>query len=1375
MSFRRFVVAVCAAAMASYGAGVVAEEAEEEAAVGLAAVEVEADDEAEDEEEDIEEVVVTGSFIRRSTFDLPSPTDTITELDIELAATPDIGDIIFDQTYQIGVNANSAPFEFNTADDQGGPSGAEVFPNLRGLGTRATMTMMDGHRVPANVTGYSFWTRRAGSDVTNLYPGIAIGRVETILDGASALYGSEAVSGVINFIPRKNFDGLLVNYEAQQPEGTTPSKRLGLLAGAQGERTSAIFALEIRDQDSISATERPDFIVNSTGWTGQLLPTYGEREQSLPGDWRVPSRFSNGQLENPPLAGWQRFDSGNAPPGWIQTSGPWFRYPEGYPGQNQYEHMGERFGYATSRADNQGQIRMLRRYDPGCGYPFGGGHDDLGDPSTANEFGLGYNDTQKPGNFLNGYTTGNVRGRETRPGGDENTEGTAGATEDCRQVTTDWQNLREKRQQEMAMGYFDHEFNPHVTVRGEVVASRLEFSNRNRAYQIDEWNEGSTFLGPQVAVAIGSNPGNPFRAFADGSNACDFNPGLTGCDEFNDLFNSFRELRNNEIDNPNVIPTRLTDDTFLSYVDANGNDRYDYLQEAGELLVYAQDIDGNGLPDRDFNGDGVVDATELGDSAGQLNPAHRVLLLSAEADSDGDGIPDRFDPDMHGSGGVRLFEDVRIGQIAPHPKQPYVHESYPWLNPDMTFDTGAEIQNLRIRLGTTVNIPDTEWLVDVDWIWAQSKRASPYLEPVWPFTVASLRCQGGTDGDVCWNPFSTAWLDSDPETGEILPAWRDKDDPAWNTATETRTAGLVIRQDRRSTGTQIVDAVASNGALFDLWYNDAPVGVAVGVHYRVESESQQPNQLSETLWGSARYVAQKTQEETQAIFGEVQIHPIDSPRWGEMEIQLATRWAEFEAGGSIVGSGETAKFDVNIPKLAIRYQPTDWLAFRASSTEGFVLPGMFQLFGEQDAYSDRTIQVDYICNLVPDAPHCAMSLGAGGGIPNVLVVENAPNEGLGAEISDLWNAGLSFRLLDGDFVLDVDYTDVDFNGRVERLGAGAVLNNASVGFENYVKDQCGQDTLIDYDNTSRYPDADYPGIPRNRDDYISETPQAELQCRANAVMEWIAREQGLAGATIGRAPTGTLEEVKSAWVNQGEQSTRTLIFNGRYRFDGDDIPLIGGDYGGFEINLSITKMLELSMERWAAGSAHNYAGVRVDGVGNRNSCWGVCGSGTGLFNVLPATPEHRVNLSFRWFRENHTVQLTGRWHDSLTDVNAAWDEVIADYRADQLAAGLDPDADPNGYHPNTISGVDRTNATEAEACEDQDRNPYCKIDSRHYWDLSYSYSKPDVYGLGFVSVNLAMRNIFGTMPDPFPSGAGYESYVDSIMGRQAFARLTVGF
>jgi len=1380
MSLRRLQALLSATALVCFGAGIAAQEADEAEEEETAIVEAEDAEEAEEaEDSEVEEVIVTGSFIRRDSFDLPSPIDTIDELDLEFAATPDIGDVIFDQTYQIGVNANSAPFEFNVADDQGGRSlvGAEVFPNLRGLGTRATMTMMDGHRVPANVTGYSFWTRRAGSDATNLYPGITIGRVETILDGASALYGSEAVSGVVNFIPRKNFEGLITSYEAQYPEDTSLSKRFGLLAGAQGERTSAIFGLEIRDQPSIPATDRPEFIVASAGWTGQLLPTYGERGQSLPGDWRVPHRFPDGTLENPPLSGWQRFDSGNAPPGWFQTSGPWFRYPEGYPGQNSYEYQGERFGYSTSRADNQGQLRIVPRYDPGCMFPFGGGHDDLGDPSTKNEFDLGYNDTRLPGNFLNGYVTGNVRGRETRTIGDE--ANSHGASEDCRQVTADWQDIRDEREQEQAMAYFQHEFNDNFTARGEIVASRLNYSTRNRAHHIDEWDEGSTLFGRNVAVAIGSNPGNPFRAFADGSNSCHLVPDLAGCDVFNDRFNTYRERRGNEIGNDNVIDERLTADTFLSYEDTNGNGVYDYFEEAGELLIYAQDANGDGLPDRDFNGDGIADETELGDRFGQTDPANRVVLLSAENDSDGDGIPDRFDPDSHGAGGVRLFEDVRMNNVAPHPKQPYVHESYPWLNKDMSFDYRRVIQNLRLRVGGTYTIPNTEWLVDADWIWAQRRSTDDYLEPVWPFTVAALRCQGGTDGDQCWNPFSTAWLDSDPETGEILPAWRDKEDPAWNTATETRGAGLIMRQDRRSTETHIVDLVASNGSVFDLWYNDAPVGMAFGFHHRTESESQQPNQLSESLWGSARYVGQKTVEETNAVFAEIQIHPISHPTWGQMEVQIASRYAEFEAGGSIAG-GDTAQFEVNIPKFAMRYQPggrLDWLAFRASRTEGFVLPGMFQLFGEEEAYTDTTIVSDYTCNLVWDAPHCGFALGGGGRIPGVLAVNNAPNEDLDAEISELWNAGVSVRLLDGRFAADLDYTEVDFNGRVERLGIGAILNNASIGFENHMKDRCGDDTLIDYDNTTRWPDDENPGIPRTREDYLAQTPASEVECRAAAVADWISREQSLAGATIVRAPNGLLLEVNDGWVNQGEQTTRTLIFNSTFSFDSSDIPFVDGDFGGFSLNFSATKMLELSIERYAAGSAHTFAGVRVDGVGTRNTdCCGGYGEGEYLALPLPPTPEYRVNMGLRWFRGPHSAQLSVRWHDSLRDVNAAWDEVLAVYQRVQRENGVpEEDWDPNGWHGDQINGVDATGWTEETACADQDRNPYCRVDSRHYWDLSYTYNRPDMFGLGYVSVNVAMRNIFGTMPDPWPSGAGYENYLDDIMGRQAFARITLGF
>ena len=71
--------------------------------------------------------------------------------------------------------------------------------------------------------------------------------------------------------------------------------------------------------------------------------------------------------------------------------------------------------------------------------------------------------------------------------------------------------------------------------------------------------------------------------------------------------------------------------------------------------------------------------------------------------------------------------------------------------------------------------------------------------------------------------------------------------------------------------------------------------------------------------------------------------------------------------------------------------------------------------------------------------------------------------------------------------------------------------------------------------------------------------------------------------------------------------------------------------------------------------------------------------------------------------------------------------------------------------------------------------PTATIDSAAYWDLSYTYTRPDVLGFGYMSMNVAMRNIFNNNPDPIPSGVGHESYVDNIMGRIAFARLTIGF
>ena len=1394
------------------------------AAVALAAESDDDDDEDEDEEgRSVEEMIVTGSHIRRTNFDLPSPMDVIGELDMELAGTPDLGDVIFDQTYQIGVNANTNTSEIGGADDQGtgegwnqsvnrpdGPQGGETYANLRGVGTRATMTLMDGHRVPTNVNGYGPNTRRAGADLTNLYPNIAVQRIDNILDGASALYGAEAVSGVVNIIPRKNFEGLMVNYEFQQAlEDGAPYRSLGLLAGAQGDRTSAIFALEIRDAERMPFTARPDYIVNSAGWTGQLLPTYGERGNGLPGDWRVPLRNENGELYLPAETNpfWYEANAQHSTalgadihevynninqlneenrPSLLDKSGALI--PQGVPWSSSWRYP----QYPRDYTDNTGAFRTLHLEDPGCNNDFGAGHNSLGqapdpaslrEPYTTNT--LGQNDTVHDGNFLNGFSTGTWRGQETRSRGTETNQAFGS---DCRYTITDITDIREQRDQEQGMAYFEHEFNDYVTVRGEAVFSRLDYSTRTFAPSIDEWPTGVRRYDHTQPIAIGSLPGNPYRAYADDSNVCDVEQvaaNIAACADY--VPGHIRDQRDTEAaEEWGYVLTGpvLVSHGTLDWQDVDGDGRYDYLQEPGEWLVFAQDRNGDGLPDRDFNGDGIADDAELGDRSGQLNPLHRVVLLSQTEDADGDGVPDRFDPDMDGidsdgdgildtftSGGIRLFDDVLMGDsgvgihgyIGAFPKQPYVHESYPWLNADMSLNDRRLTENLRLRFGTTVNIPDTDWLFDADWIWNKSRREWVSLDPAWPLTVDSLRCQGGPNGDSCWNPFATAWLSQDPSTGLILPAehqsWRSKDDPAWNTSIETRAAGLSPRHVQRDVGMTILDLSVSNSQLFDLWYNETPVGMAVGLHFRTEDEEFRPDQLGAAGISSDRVDFQGTSEEVRAAFAEIRVEPIASERFGQMEIQAAVRYTEFDISASFASVGQSAGFDVTIPKLAIRYSPTDWLALRGSITEGFVPPGSYQLFASAPGNVVYATQADYICDAMPELTMCLGSLGQSGGIPGVAVRENASNRGLDAEVSDLWNAGFSVMFFDGDLVVDADYTNVVFNGRVERMGAGVILGQNAGPFEQYAVERC-PGTLIDYDNE------DEGNLSIGQ--FLEQTSASELQCRADAARAYIAeREQGLGGANIIRDANGRLTGVDEGWLNQGESRVRTVVYNMRYRFDAQDLPLLDLDnsYGNFEFRVSATQILEMSLQRYALSSGHPFAGIRVDGLGNRNSAafWRPYNA---LFSPLPPTPEWRVNASLRWFRDEHTVHFGVRWHQGITDLIASWDEIVDRYGP--------PHSDGNPYLSHD-HGMDTTSWTEADACTDQDRNPYCKIPAKAYWDLSYTYRRPNFLGFGYVAANVAMRNVFNAQPQAFPSGVGYESYLDSIMGRQLFVRMTAGF
>ena len=99
------------------------------------------------------------------------------------------------QNFDLGVSENSRA--------QSGGAGNIVYGNtvnLRGVGPYATLIMVDGHRV----------TNNSRSTDPSILPTLAVGRVEVVADGASAIYGSDAVAGVVNIIPRRDLDGVEV-------------------------------------------------------------------------------------------------------------------------------------------------------------------------------------------------------------------------------------------------------------------------------------------------------------------------------------------------------------------------------------------------------------------------------------------------------------------------------------------------------------------------------------------------------------------------------------------------------------------------------------------------------------------------------------------------------------------------------------------------------------------------------------------------------------------------------------------------------------------------------------------------------------------------------------------------------------------------------------------------------------------------------------------------------------------------------------------------------------------------------------------------------------------------------------------------------------
>jgi outer membrane receptor protein involved in Fe transport len=208
-----------------------------------------AQDAEEDEAKEVELILVTGSFVRRSeNFDSPSPLAVVDSQAIDAIGAKNIGDIT--QTLTINTGAENTPDAF-TQNATAGTSNI----NLRGLGVASTLVLLNNKRQVVNSQpnngGVNF------VDTSSLVPMIAIGRMEVVKDGASALYGSDAVAGVVNFITKKNYEGASVSLDYQDgAHGNNKEYVVQGLWGAVGDDSSVMAALSYTNRSPLFTGDR---------------------------------------------------------------------------------------------------------------------------------------------------------------------------------------------------------------------------------------------------------------------------------------------------------------------------------------------------------------------------------------------------------------------------------------------------------------------------------------------------------------------------------------------------------------------------------------------------------------------------------------------------------------------------------------------------------------------------------------------------------------------------------------------------------------------------------------------------------------------------------------------------------------------------------------------------------------------------------------------------------------------------------------------------------------------------------------------------------------------------------------------------------------
>ncbi len=219
----------------------------------------------------LEEVVVTGSRLRRKDLNTPAPVAIFSRAQVEASGKISIGEFLQSMPEQ----GNAPNFQLNNGGITYGADGATRI-NLRSLGVTRTLVLLNGRRLVNSGVGAS------PSVDLNTIPTAAVERVEVLKDGASAVYGSDAIAGVVNVITRKAFDS--TEGRAQygvSGHGDAQTFDAQVSTGKSNESGSILFSVGYFEQKSSYLRDR--------SWAARALTWDYASGQAIPGgSFRTP-------------------------------------------------------------------------------------------------------------------------------------------------------------------------------------------------------------------------------------------------------------------------------------------------------------------------------------------------------------------------------------------------------------------------------------------------------------------------------------------------------------------------------------------------------------------------------------------------------------------------------------------------------------------------------------------------------------------------------------------------------------------------------------------------------------------------------------------------------------------------------------------------------------------------------------------------------------------------------------------------------------------------------------------------------------------------------------------------------------------------------